>query len=195
MEWVTTTIALNRLRDAEETTWQQFVERFRLPIIHFANGLGLAAHDAEDVAQETLLDFVKAYREGQYDRRKGHLRDWLFGIAYRRVLNARKKCVRDQKQSPAPDHTAFWGNLPDQETARQSWDESWQKTVLEICLEQVRMEVEPITIHAFELFAIQGKPANLVAQQLEMTTNAVFLAKHRVLKRVLELKSEFEDVA
>ena len=71
MRWVTTTILLENLRNAEEAAWEQFVNRFRVPIMRFARDLGLAADEAEDVAQETLMDFVRAYRGGQYDREKG----------------------------------------------------------------------------------------------------------------------------
>lgn len=193
MRWVTTTLLLENLRDADEAAWEQFIGRFRAPIVRFACDLGLAADEAEDVAQETLMDFVRAYRSGQYDREKGRLSAWLFGIAHRRVRHAWRKRA-DQRQVAGAERTAFWDNLPDEEVTRQSWDASWEEMVLDQCLQQVRAEVESSTIRAFELFALQGRPAADVAGELGMSRNAVFIAKHRVMKRVLELRRQFEAV-
>jgi RNA polymerase sigma factor (sigma-70 family) len=193
MRWVTTTRLLEDLRESDETAWEQFVERFRRPIVRFARDMGLGFDDAEDVAQETLADFIRAYREGQYDRGKGRLRAWLFGIAHRRVLNARRKIARAPRPVPPGQRTAFWNALSAEEVARKSWDAAWERGVLEQCVEQVRMEVEPATVRAFELFAIEGRPAADVARELDMSRNAVFIAKHRVLKRVMELRRELVE--
>ncbi len=194
MQWVTTTVVLENLRNADEPAWGQFVNRFRGPIIRFACDLGMTADQAEDVAQETLMDFVRAYRSGQYDRNKGRLSSWLFGIAHRRILNAGRKLAHQPRTTPAAGRTAFWANLPDEHAVRQSWDVSWERAVLDQCLEQARAEVEPRTIRAFELFAIENRSAVEVAEELGMSRNAVFIAKHRVLKRVLELKQQFEGL-
>ena len=194
MRWITTTVLLENLRNAEDAAWEEFVGRFRAPIVRFACGLGLAAEEAEDVAQEALMDFVKAYRGGQYDREKGRLSAWLFGIAHRRVCNARRREAGRPQPLKGPDRTAFWANLPDEHVARRTWDTSWERAVIEHCLQQVRLEVEPRTTRAFELFAIEGRPAAAVADELGMSRNAVFIAKHRVMKRILELREQMESV-
>ena len=195
MRWVTTTVVLENLRRSHEGAWKQFVNRFRGPIVRFARDLGLGPEEAEDVAQETLLDFVRAYRDGQYDRDKGRLSAWLFGIAHRRALNAGRQLARRSRPLAAGQRTEFWDNLPDEPTARRSWDQSWRQAILEQCLEYLRAEMESKTIRAFELFAIERRPAADVARELDMSRNAVFIAKHRVLKRILELTREFESVA
>ena len=195
MRWVTTTVVLESLRGSDEAAWGRFVSRFRGPIVRFARDQGLEPDEAEDAAQETLMDFVRAYRQGQYDREKGRLSAWLFGIAHRRVLNAGRKMARRPRPLGAGHQTAFWESLPDEQAARRSWDQSWQQAVLEQCLDQIRTEMEPKTIRAFEAFAIQRRPAMDVARELGVSRNAVFIAKHRVLKRILELTHQFESVS
>ena len=192
MEWITTTVVLERLRDAEEATWELFVERFRPAIVRFATGLGLERHDAEDVAQETLIDFLRAYHGGGYERTQGRLSAWLFGIARRRVLNNRRAASRRPRVMPPGQRTAVLAGLPDEDAVRQTWDRSWEQAVLEHCLDRVRGEVEASTLAAFEAFAIHGRPAADVAREMGMSSNAVFLAKHRVMKRLGELRREFE---
>jgi DNA-directed RNA polymerase specialized sigma24 family protein len=50
----------------------------------FASRLGLDSNEAEDVAQETLIEFVRAYGGGNYDRSRGRLSSWIFSIAPRK---------------------------------------------------------------------------------------------------------------
>ena len=50
------------------------------------------------------------------------------------------------------------------------------------------------TLEAFRLFALEDWPAEKVGAHLDMTPNAVFGAKRRVLERVRELIPLMEDV-
>ena len=62
-EWITTSTILHDLRDYENReAWGRFSDRFRRPIVRFARNAGLAANDAEDVAQEVLTAFAQAHR-------------------------------------------------------------------------------------------------------------------------------------
>lgn len=194
MEWLTTTTVLHDLRDlANESAWERFATRFRAPVIGFGKRMGLREADAEDLAQETLFAFAKKYREGAYDPAKGRLHDWLFGIAYRQGLKIRERLARAEAQSPTQNATeSFWSQLPTKQEATATWSEEWARAVLTECLQQARCEFEAATIQAFEMFALAGRPATEVAEQLGITRNAVFIAKHRVLKRLRELQESYE---
>ncbi|MCK4872420.1 MAG: RNA polymerase sigma factor [Phycisphaerales bacterium] len=193
MQWVTTTLVLDRLQDSEDEAWETFVHRFRQPVVRFAREMGLAADDAEDAAQDALTAFLVAYRAGKYDRGKGRLHSWLFGIAQRTILDRRRRLAKEHRRAPLAQQTAIWDAIP-QKAVRMTWDRSWQQAVFDQCLAQVRVELEPKTIQAFELVALRDVPAEEAAEELGMTRNAVFLAKHRVLKRIRELQIEIEAV-
>ena len=65
----TTTALLEGLFDSDnELAWSHFDARYRPIVIAFARKLGLSESDAGDVAQETILQFLKEYKEGKYDR-------------------------------------------------------------------------------------------------------------------------------
>lgn len=196
MEWLTTTTVLANLRDYENrAAWERFAARFRRPIVTFARSLGLTDVDAEDVAQETLIAFAEAYRDGQYDRTKGRLSQWLFGIAYRQTLNERRGGARRAARVAAPsDNTDFWAGVPDETAASQSWDREWEQALLEECIKQVRHEVEPVTLRAFELVVQHQRPPADAATELGVPIKLVYNAKHRVLKRIRELRAELEDI-
>jgi DNA-directed RNA polymerase specialized sigma24 family protein len=90
VEWTTTTTLLRELRDyANEGAWETFVRRFRPPVTRFLRELGIVERDVEDVTQEVMLAFAQLYRAGRYDRERGRLSRWLFGIAYNHVLRQR----------------------------------------------------------------------------------------------------------
>ena len=88
MQWKTTTQILEELQQTSgDLAWDQFCDHFQPIVVGFGRKLGLSAADAQDAAQETMISFLSALRQGQYDRTKGKLSSWLLGIAKRVILN------------------------------------------------------------------------------------------------------------
>src|SRR5207247_6301739 len=147
LEWVTTSTVLRRLAaPSDQDAWSALVDRFRAPIERFARRQGLSPADAEDAAQETLLAFADAYRKGGYDRGKGRLSQWLFGIAWRRIDHVRRRRDRPGAEAPIGDEaTAFWSQVPADASASAAWDEDWARALLEQCLRKIRREAQPST--------------------------------------------------
>lgn len=194
-EWTTTTTILEHLCSSDTgSTWDRFVRRFRPPVIRFARRMGLSRPDAEDVAQETLLAFAIGYRNGSYDRSRGRLSKWLFGIAQRQVLDTRRKLARRKMQIESSNGRAFWLSLHDRSTPTDAWDREWELACLQTCLDRVRSEVRPATFRLFEL-VVYGRysPAD-TASALGISVKAVYNAKHRVLKRIRELRTTYDSV-
>jgi RNA polymerase sigma-70 factor (ECF subfamily) len=57
----------------------------------------------------------------------------------------------------------------------------------------LRNEFEPKTWKAFQRTALEGASASEVAAELAMTTNAVFIARSRVLARLRQEAAELID--
>jgi RNA polymerase sigma-70 factor (ECF subfamily) len=191
---VTSTTLLEGLRDpANRTVWLDFVGRYRPLIVRYGERLGLAAEDAEDVAQASLLAFCEAYRERRYDRERGRLREWLFGIVHNQVKNWQRRLGRQGSRSAETGGEAIFSGLESREGQEQLWEAEWRDAVARACLEEVRREVQESTFRAFERFALEGLPAEVVAAELGLTPNAVYTAKRRVLRRVRELRPLLED--
>jgi RNA polymerase sigma-70 factor (ECF subfamily) len=196
MDWVTTSTLLRDLRDfRNEAAWERFVQRFREPIVRFARGIGVPERGAEDVAQETLVAFAEAYRAGRYDRGKGRLSQWLFGIAYRQAHRQRRRDARPEGLVPAgSEGERFWEAIPDERTATPIWQMEWEDFVLKECFDRARLEFEPSTIEIFESLVRDGRPAAEVAQAAGVTVGAVYNIKHRVLRRMKDLRPELEEL-
>ena len=195
MNWLTTSTILEGLRDfGNQTAWDRFANRFRRPIAQFARRLGLGDSEAQDVVQETLLAFAQAYRNGAYDRGKGRLSNWLFGIAYREILKARRRLAQCPERSvPDGESTSFWNQVPEERDADLSWNEEWRRAMLKQCLSEVQGKVAPFTFRAFEMVVLEKRPPAEVAEELGVSRNRVFVAKHRVTSQVRRLCEEYES--
>lgn len=193
MKWVTTTQMLNDLKSSNNMlAWDAFCKYFRPVVVHFAKQLGLTAADAEDAAQETMAEFVKAFMNGKYNREKGHLSSWLFGVAKRVILNFRARQPLEHLIADKTTGTSFWDLIQDDSSIERTWEYEWRQMVLTKCLDKARREFDPKIFKAFELYALSEVPINQVCQQLKMSRNAVYIAKYRVLSRLRVLGQQFE---
>lgn len=98
------------------------------------------------------------------------------------------------KMEPAPADTSYWGELPDEKTASEMWNHEWERHVWRTCLDRARTEFEPQTVALFERAVQCSDGAEQVAAEMGVTTKAVYNAKHRVLKRLRELRDELEGI-
>ena len=194
----TTTKLLDALRDhSNEPAWQHIDARYRPVIRGLARRLGLGDSDSEEVAQQTLTEFVRVYREGRYDRDKGRLSSWLLSIAHHTALKAFRTGGRDRSgggSSVIPEVT-------DEPTLRSIWADERDREILARAMSLLRDEsaIDNRTLQAFELVALRGVPAPEAASQCSMTVEQVYVAKSRVTgklrKLVEELTSAFEEDA
>ena len=195
MEWVTTTQILDDLKFSNDSTaWKTFTEHFYPIIVAFAKKTGLSSSDAEDVAQETILTFLKLYRGNKFHREKGHLSHWIFGVTRNVIRDYLKKKPKECHISGNTTQTSFWAAVPDDESAiLQTWSTEWQRTILMRCLSRTRSEFDEKTFRAFEMYALKQKPMEEICRELDISRNAVYIAKSRVLTKIRELKKHYED--
>lgn len=194
-DWVTSTTLLHGLRESgNERAWERLLGRFRAPLVAFARRLGLSESDANDAAQDALLEFSQAYRQGRYDRDQGRLSAWLFGITRHCVLRHRQReARRAARAEPHVPGTSFWARVPDEKTTEDAWNTEWERWVWQECLAQAESEFEPMTLRAFMLVAEGNLTPAAAAASLGIPVKAVYNAKHRVLGRLRALRAELEQ--
>ena len=188
MEWITTSAILADLRGGDvPSAWERFVAIFRPAVVAYARRAGLDEAASEDVAQATLLSFVTGLRAGAYRRGEGSLRAWLFTIAHHRTVDVLRTRAR---------HTLVEASarVLEGDAATSVWREVFAGAVLAQCLERVRTEMSARTLAVFLATWVDDEPVAEVARRHDMTENAVYLARLRVLARLRELGKELEDV-
>jgi len=192
---VTSLTLLEGLRDPRnETAWRRFAERYQPMLLSFARKLGLNDSDALDAAQDTMLAFVTAYRDQVYDRGKGRLRSWLFGVAHHKVLDLHRRRENERVLTDRSDATAFMATVESPDTAERVWEQEWQRAVLQACLSEVGKQVDQDTLESFRLYVLEEWPAEKVAEHLGISRNAVYINKNRVLNRLRELQGWMEEI-
>ncbi len=193
----TTTRLLDALLEpGNEPAWQQIDTRYRPVIRGLARRLGLSDDEADEVAQQTLAEFVRAYRDNRYDRAKGRLSSWILGIAHHTTLHLLRSARRR-----GPQGSSSLSQVSDENTLRSIWDDERDRAILSRALAIIRDEsgIDDRTLEAFELVALRGVPAAEAASQCGMSIDQVYVAKSRVTKRlrtlVEELTAAFEEDA
>jgi RNA polymerase sigma-70 factor (ECF subfamily) len=177
--------------DADSSVWDQFHDIYRPLIRRWIGRIPGLQGEVEDVAQDVFLVLLREVR-GFERQREGSFRVWLRRITVNRVKEHQRK--RRKQPQPLSDQTnAFLDQLADSKSllAKQV-DKEHHDHVCNALLATVRNDFDPSTWRAFELFALEGRPAAEVARELApMTENAVVKAKARVLKRLREAAGEF----
>jgi RNA polymerase sigma-70 factor (ECF subfamily) len=196
MEWVTTSTILHGLRDFDNATaWEQFVERFRPTLNAFVGRVGVRPADVDDVVQESLVAFAESHRGGRYERNRGRLSRWLFGIAYRQAMRQlRRYGSGEVHPETQPGETSFLDKLPDERSATDLWERIWEEHLVLDCLRRIREESSPRSYRIFELAVLRELSASEVADQLGIEIKAVYNEKHRTLRRIREIRAELESV-
>ena len=182
---ITSTALLAGLYDAaNDEIWREFDGRFRPLLVSFGCRLGLSAEDAADAAQETLLQFVRDYRAGKYDRTRGRLSAWLMGIARNRLMDARRSKIARREVRGESAIVA----IPDESHFSELWDAECRQTVLDQALREMAesSRVSKQTWQAFRMHVVERISAEDVATRLGTSIRAVYLAKHRYLQRLRE---------
>ncbi|MGC2239524.1 MAG: RNA polymerase sigma factor [Acidimicrobiia bacterium] len=103
---------LDAAKDGQEWAWQLLFRRFAGPVTGYVTGRG--SPDPEDTAGETLLQVARNIHgfEGDEDS----FRSWVFVIAHRRMIDARRASSRRPVLRPLE-------SAPDRSSASETEDE------------------------------------------------------------------------
>lgn len=187
----TSTTLLAGLHDNKNSAvWREFDRRYRPILQGFARRLGLRTDDAADVAQEVLFQFVRDYGRGKYDRSKGRLRTWLMTIMHRRVVDHHRACgVRREKRG-----SSGLVNISAEADLEAAWESERKARLLAQALVELKdtSRTNEQTLKAFELYVLKHRPAEEVAETLDITVAAVYVAKNRVAERLREIVARLE---
>jgi DNA-directed RNA polymerase specialized sigma24 family protein len=137
-----------------------------------------------------LAEFVRAFRDGRYDRTKGRLSSRILGIAHHTAL----RLLRAGRRDILAPGTAV-SEIPDEREIRSIWEEERDREILSRALAMLRDEssIDDRTLLAFELFALRGVPVAETARRCEMTVDQVYVAKSRITRRLRTLVDELTE--
>ena len=186
---------LAQLQAGRLDAWQRLVRLYSPLISRWCRRSGVVADGAADVLQEVLA----AVLQHVSDFRRGGPHDsftaWLATITRHKVCDHYR---RRQGRAEARGGTTAqrqMAEIPQPEPAHETIrpDAEAAACLSRRVLDMIRAEFEPGTWQAFWQTAIDGQSPALVAEDLQMSTAAVYMAKSRVLRRLRQALEELPE--
>jgi RNA polymerase sigma-70 factor (ECF subfamily) len=177
---------LERLRrEPDAVSWKRLVDLYTPLLQGWLRRHLVPADDVDDLVQEVLEVLVRELPKFHYDRQRGSFRGWLRTI----TVNRLRMFWRSRRTRPLAtgdsDLARKLDELEDPHSAlSQLWDRQHDRHVARRLLELIEGEFEPASWRAFQRLALEGAKPLAVAAELDMSVNAVYLAKYRVLRRL-----------
>lgn len=173
---------------ANASAWQQFALRYRPALLRWCRGQGLQEAEAEDVAQELLMEIHQKLANFVYDPARGRFQSWLKTVACRACLDFVRK--RNRQRAVGDSVVAF---QLDGQQAQARFEAELERTfaqeTLETALAGIQPRVSPHDWLLFQQVTLEERPAGDVAAEQNLSVAAVYMATMRVRKL---LKQELE---
>lgn len=178
---------LERLRTSpDDAAWQRWLALYQPLLQNWLRRYGLQTSDVDDLVQDILVTVTREMPQFHYDPQRGAFRSWLRAILVNRL---RMYWRTRQAQPQATGDPDLSKNVLDQledpgSDLSQQWDREHDRTVAKRQMALIEPDFAPATWQAFRRVVLDGcRPAD-VATELNVTVNAVFIAKSRVLRRL-----------
>ena len=178
---VTTSLSLlQRVRSGTETqSWNRFVRLYTPVIYKWVRSQGVPADDAADIVQEVFRALVRALPTFEYDRPGGFGR-WLRTVTTNKCRDFyRRKATRKSVTNSEVTVT-------DLDNVDEFAEEEYRNELARRALEIMRSEFEETTWRACWMHTVKGMKAAGIAKELNISVNAVYVSKSRVLRRLRE---------
>lgn len=176
---------LARLAEGKDSSaWDEFWHRYGDLIRGFAHRQGLQPTDCDDIVQDVLVKLVQSMPGFAYDPAKGRFRSYLKTVVLRAVYQrfSQKKELRAVEDIEAAVDAAG-----SDQKVEEVWETEWRRYHLRQAMRSVEVEFSGKDLAAFQAYAVDGKDPQTTAETLGISTNQVYQAKSRILKRLGEL--------
>jgi RNA polymerase sigma-70 factor (ECF subfamily) len=183
---------LVRVKEQNPVAWDRLVALYGPLVYKWCRQAGLQAADAEDVGQEVFRAVARRIGAYHHDREADTFRGWL------RTITRNK--IRDWARHRPPERPGLLWVARMRRARKESWDvpelddkaaAAERSFVYLRALDLIREDFQERTWQAFWQVTVDGVPSADVAVDLDMSLNAVYLARSRVLRR---LRQEFEGL-
>lgn len=187
MAFTTKKSLLAKVRAGDEISWHEFYDTYRPLILLCGQDCNLTRDENEELVQMVMCeifqkDILTKYNIDEvpkdvvfkYNAQHGRFRHYLKAIVRHHALklfHKRRKFIDIDTIQEAPCDAKF----------EASWDAEWRRHVFTQALTELKLQVQPETFAAFEMYALQNRPVKEVAEFLCLSVGSVYVAKTRCI--------------
>ena len=177
---------LDRIRCHQAEAWSRFVDLYGPLVYRWARQSQLQSSDAADVVQEVFRSVAANLENFRRDRPGDSFRVWLRTVTKNKVRDHFRQCSSQPVGVGGPDgdQSLEQSQMPqaDIEDSQETIAASTQ--LVHRVLEMVQCEFTHKTWRAFWRVVVDEQKPSQVADELQMTIGAVYMAKSRVIRRL-----------
>ena len=174
-----------RLADTQDQhAWAEFVKLYEPLLFNIARKLGLNKNDAIDAVQEVFVHLGKVVSQWKPTGTPGAFRGWLNRVARNQMLTLIHRTTMLKSESSHNDANEL--ALADADFSQQStyFNIEFRRAVFLYVVQKIRDSFLEKTWQAFWFTYMDQRTAVEVADELGITTGAVYIARSRVMSRL-----------
>lgn len=167
---------LDRLRDRDDQdAWTEFVDRYRELLVRFSIRRGLPVHDAEDVAQASLLRLSQRLVHFEYKPEIGTFRSYLLRVVENELRRAKSRQeALELEPLELPEATDQQAEL---------WNEEWVDHHYRLATQSVANSVPAHWWRIFQALLEGATPAEIASKE-GLSVDGVYKVKQRMRERL-----------
>ncbi len=172
---------LSRARANDSNAWVTLVHLYSPLIYSWIRRVGIAEHDAADIAQEVLGALPRGlHRLGSLEK-KVSFRAYLGGMTRNKANDFLRKKISDRPAQLIPPE--WIQEIADESNSTSEASET-DRLLANRALDLIKTDFQAQTWQAFWRTAVLGQKASAVARDMSMKVGSVYTARSRVLARL-----------
>lgn len=183
---------LEHVVHGDEAAWYTFYNRYQVIVLEVATRWAhLSQEDAEDVLQNIMSSFFSMRESFVFDSGKAKFRTFFGRIIANKIIDFQRKNRREYVSFDDGIATELTDGSRELEEVNRIVMDNWSQVLLDDVRQKFNQRVNTATYQAFQLFALQERPVDKVADFLGCTINQVYQAKKRCLSVLDDILREF----
>lgn len=168
---------LERLRDSNNAaSWNEFANEYARIVDDYARPYCRSEHDQGDIVQNVWLSLFRVLPRFEYEAERGGFHRLLKRIVRNTAIDWFRKRKRHPQASEVVDQ------LPTASPAEPCEDD--RQLILKRAIEMTRQRSNPMVWRCFEQHILGQRAAREVAEELQISPNAVYVNASRVAERI-----------
>jgi RNA polymerase sigma-70 factor (ECF subfamily) len=181
---------IERVHDlADDASWAEFLGIYQPVVYRMARRRGLQDADAQDVVQRVFASVARSIDTWTTGEDRPPFRAWLTTVARNAITNALTRRPRDRAAGSTSVLDQLHAAPAPEETTAEMIRET-RREIVHWATKQIRGEFTEQTWRIFWQTSIDGVAVANVASSTGRSVGAIYVARHRVLKRLKEKVAE-----